>query len=129
MRWKSLTSAIGCHTSTKAKNPNKFENLYGYPKRYPECDIRNIDLRNPKHFVSVTYNPIARQVLISEKKVSEICFTLLFGFGLIGSVKEYWLYCITIIDLKSTISVAAFMYPVVDSCKDVRRQGVRSVIS
>ena len=35
----------------KAKRHNKSEKLFGYPQRYPKCDIRNIYLRNPKHYV------------------------------------------------------------------------------
>ncbi len=34
----------------KSKRHNKSEKLFGYPKRYPKCDIRIIDLRNPKQF-------------------------------------------------------------------------------
>ena len=57
---------------SKVKRHNKSEKLFGYLKRYPKCDIRNIDMRNPKHFVFQTYTRIARQVLISEKVNSEI---------------------------------------------------------
>ena len=33
----------------KAKRHNKSDKLFGYLKRYLKSDIRNIDLRNPKH--------------------------------------------------------------------------------
>ena len=43
---------------SKAKRHNKSGKLFRYPKRYPKCDLRNIDLRNPKHSY-VTYKHIA----------------------------------------------------------------------
>ncbi len=34
--------------------------------RYPKCDIQNIVMRNPKHFIFLTYKHITQQVLISK---------------------------------------------------------------
>ncbi len=39
----------------KTRRHKKSEKLFGYPTRYPICDIRNIDLRNPKYFAYLTY--------------------------------------------------------------------------
>ncbi len=50
---KALTQAVKV-TFCKAKRHNKSEQLFGYPKQHPKCDIQNIDLRNPKHFVFLT---------------------------------------------------------------------------
>ena len=58
----------GHYAGIKAKRYNKSEKLFGYSKRYPKCDIRNINLRNPKHFVFY----IAQQVIISEKVSYEV---------------------------------------------------------
>ena len=70
-----------CRCSLWAKRHNKSEKLFGYLK----WDIWNIDLRNLKHFIFLTYKHIVcdipRQVLISEKVLSEILNKLDMSFG------------------------------------------------
>ena len=63
---------LGIDIIVQAKRHNKSEKPFGYPKRYPKSDIRNIDFRYPKHFVFLTYKHIARQVLISERRLTEL---------------------------------------------------------
>ncbi len=46
---ESNITLVKIFTTFKARYHNKSEKLFGYPKRYPKCDIRNIGLRNPKY--------------------------------------------------------------------------------
>ena len=64
----------------KARGHYKSVKLFRISETISECDIQNIDLRNPKHFVFLTYQYIARQVLISEKVLSGILNTFRICF-------------------------------------------------
>ena len=54
-----------------------FRRSVRYPKRYPKCDTRNIDMRNPKHFVFLTYKHNCTASFDIRKKFSwnfDMCF-------------------------------------------------------
>ncbi len=84
-QWLPL-SDYNANSLSKTKCHNKSEKLFEYLKLCLKSDIRNIELRNPKHFVLLTYmHTFEGNVLISEtvlfflKSLTTFVYIMPFG--------------------------------------------------